>query len=122
MKNYAKYINSNKVSHEDYSQERTIATPYNRIPTLAQIVAQLESGRPMDTTLDRHLGYNVAEREPCFRKGYDLVDAWHDLHSIKASIDEANDAIENAMINARPVKDEVTPTPPPEPVPVPTSE
>lgn len=105
------------VSHEDFSNEKVKVMPLNRIPSLADIVEQFESGRPIDSTLDRHLAYNSEERLPCYRKGYDLVDAWHDLHSMKASIEEANDSIKNAQMNRNEKDLLVTPTPPPEQVP-----
>lgn len=115
MRIHPNYIRT--VAHEDFSNEQVRVMPLNRVPSLQEIVEQFESGRPIDTTLDRHLAFNPEERMPCYRKGYDLVDAWHDLHSMKASIDEANESIKNAQMNRSEKDLAVTPTPSPEQVP-----
>lgn len=114
MKICAKHIVN--TPHESYEDQRTLSMPLNRVPSLQKIVQMFESGRPMDTTLDLHLAYNPVERMPCFRKGYDLADAYHDLTSMKADIDSVNEAMANAKANAQPLDTNVTPNPAPEKV------
>lgn len=86
------------VRHENFdNQEASVLLP-DRVPTLAKIAEMFISGRPIDASLNRNLGYNEIEGNPMLAKGLDLADVPKIAKQVGVSLQEAADAIEQAKI------------------------
>lgn len=99
-------VRRNSVRHESFEKTKRITMPLNRVPSLAKIVAQFESGQPIDANLPRNLEYNDFERMPIYSKGFDLIDAYKVAKRNGATLEQLNNEVEQA-INAKKLPDPV---------------
>lgn len=90
----------------------------DRVPSLLQIAEQFISGRPIDQSLNRNLGYNDIECNPMLAKGVDLADIPKIAKAVGETLQDAVDAVEQAKV-AKGTQAQVDnpASTPPEPVP-----
>lgn len=86
-----------RVRHESFSETRRVTMPLNRVPSLAKIVEQFESGRPIDQSQVRSLEFNDFENMPVYSKGFDLIDAYKLSKRNGQALEEMNAEIEEAI-------------------------
>lgn len=89
-----------RVFHESYSETRRVTMPLNRVPSLAKIVEQFESGRPLDKSQIRSLEFNDFENMPVYSKGFDIIDAYKLSKRNGQTLDELNAEVEEAINRA----------------------
>lgn len=88
--------------------------PLNRVPSLAKIVEQFESGRPLDQSQVRSLEFNDFENMPVYSKGFDLIDAYKLSKRNGQALEEMNVEIEEAInkaLNPQPTRNPAEETP-----------
>lgn len=89
-----------RVLHESYLETKRVTMPLNRVPSLAKIVEQFESGRPVDQSQVRSLEFNDFENMPIYSKGFDIIDAYKLSKRNGQALDEMNAEIEDAINKA----------------------
>lgn len=85
---------------ENFEDEPFVGVLPSRVPKLKTIMETFLSGRPLDSSLDQHLGYNPIENNPLLAKGVDLADLPKIAKSVGQTMEEVNNAVENAKVQA----------------------
>lgn len=75
--------------------------PVSKIPSLAKIAAQFLSGRPIDSSLNRNLGFNDIEDNPLLAKGVDLADIGEIADKVNTTLKEATDSLERQKVASK---------------------
>lgn len=84
--------------HELVCIPNNYVIPVSKIPSLAKIAAQFISGRPIDSSLNRNLGYNDIEDNPLLKKGVDLADLSDIAEKVNSTLHETQEALERQKV------------------------
>lgn len=91
-------FNRNRTSSTTFRNTVPSVLLPDRVPTLAKIAEQFISGRPIDQSLNRNLGYNEFENNPLLQKGIDLADIPKIAKKVGATLEEATEQIKQAQV------------------------